>query len=182
MTQMARIPYPDPATLEPATAEYLDRLPGLNIFRMLAGGEGLLAAFTRFGNHLLYKTALDPVLREVAILRVGVVTGASYELYQHEAISRGLGMSDDLIAAVRQGSDAPGLDDLQRQVVAYTDDLVANVRAADDTFEPLRQQLSVRELQELTVVIGFYGAVARYLETFGVDIEEPGRTPGLPAR
>lgn len=176
---MARIPYPDPATLEPATVEFLARLPDLNIFRMLAGGEGLLAAFSRFGNHLLYKTALDPVLREIAIVRVGVRTGASYELHQHEEISRRLGMSEELLAAVGEGPDAAGLDELQGLVVAYTDDLIVNVRASDATFEPLRRLLTTRQLQELTVTIGFYLAVARYLETFGVDIEEPGQTPGL---
>ena len=69
---MARVPYPDPATLDPNTQAFLDRLPPLNVFRMLAGGEGLLAAFARFGNHLLYKSMLDPVLREIAIIRVGV--------------------------------------------------------------------------------------------------------------
>ena len=176
---MARIPYPDPDTLEPATVEFLERLPDLNIFRMLAGGEGLLAAFGRFGNHLLYKTALDPVLREIAIVRVGVVTGASYELHQHEEISRRLGMSEELLEAVREGQGASGLDELQAKVVAYTDDLIANVRASDATFDPLRRALTTRELQELTVTIGFYLAVARYLETFGVDIEEPGQTPGI---
>ena len=31
----------------------------------------------------------------------------------------------------------------------------------------------MQELQELTVTIGFYMCVSRYLETFGVDIEEP---------
>ncbi len=134
---MARIPYPDPDTLEPATVEFLGRLPELNIFRMLAGGEGLLAAFSRFGNHLLYKTALDPVLREIAIVRVGVRTGASYELHQHEEISRRLGMSDELLAAVGEGPNAAGLDEVQAMVVAYTDDLIANVRASDATFEPL---------------------------------------------
>ena len=136
---MARIPYPDPDTLEPATVEFLGRLPDLNIFRMLAGGEGLLAAFGRFGNHLLYKTALDPVLREIAIVRVGVVTGASYELHQHEEISRRLGMSEELLEAVREGPAAPLLDELQAKVVAYTDDLIANVRASDATFDPLRR-------------------------------------------
>ena len=176
---MARIPYPDPAELEPATVEFLGRLPDLNIFRMLAGGEGLLAAFARFGNHLLYKSALDPVVRELAIMRVGVLTGAAYELHQHEGISRRMGISEELIAAVREGPEAPAFDDLQRLVVAYTDDLVINVRAADATFEPLRSRLTGRELQELTVVIGFYGAVSRYLETFGVDIEADGQTPGL---
>ena len=172
MAAMARIPYPDPATLAPETSEYLAKLPPLNIFRMLAGGEGLLRAFVRFGNHLLYKTALDPVLREIAIVRVGVLSDASYEVHQHDAISRKIGMSDELLQAIRAGADDPAFDDLQRLVVRYTDDVVANVRASDDTFDALAARLSVQELQELTVTIGFYMAVSRYLETFGVDIEE----------
>ena len=171
---MARIPYPDPAELSADTQAYVAKLPPINIFRMLAGGETLLPAFVRFGNHLLYKTALDPVLREIAIVRVGALSGASYELYQHEAISRQLGMSDELIAAVHEGPDAAAFDDAQREVVRFTDDVVRNVRAADETFEPLRARLSLQELQELTITIGFYMAVSRYLETFGIDIEEPG--------
>ena len=176
---MARIPYPDPAALSPDTSEFLAKLPPLNIFRMLAGGEGLLRAFSRFGNHLLYKTSLDPVLREIAIVRVGVLSDAAYEVHQHDAISRSLGMSDELLAAIRAGAGDPAFDDLQRLVVRYTDDVVANVRASDDTFDALAQHLSVQELQELTVTIGFYMAVSRYLETFGVDIEAPGTTAPL---
>ena len=127
---------------------------------MLAGGEGLLPAFSRFGNHLLNKTALDPVLREIAIVRVGILSDASYEVYQHDAISRSIGMSDELIAAIRVGADDPAFDDLQRLVVRYTDDVVANVRASDETFDALAGHLSVQELQELTVTIGFYMAVS----------------------
>ena len=171
---MARIPYPDPATLSPETSGFLAKLPPLNIFRMMAGGEGLLRAFSGLGTHLLYKTALDPVLREIAIVRVGVLSKASYEVQQHEAISRSIGMSDELLAAIRTGADAPAFDDLQRLVVRYTDDVVANVRASDETFDALAARLPVQELQELTVTIGFYMAVSRYLETFGVDIEETG--------
>jgi len=171
---MARVPYPDPAELSPDTQAFLAKLPPMNIFRMLAGGEGLLTAFTRFGNHLLYKSALDPVLREVAIVRVGVLSDASYEVYQHDAISRQLGMSDELLAAIRDGADSTVFDDAQREVMRFTDDVVANVRASDETFEPLRQRLSAQEMQELVITIGFYMAVSRYLETFGVDIETGG--------
>lgn len=171
---MARIPYPEPESLSSDTQAFLERLPPLNIFRMMAGGEGLLAAFSRFGNHLLYRTELDPVLREIAIVRVGVLCRARYELHQHEAISRSLGMSAELIAAIHAGPDAPALGELQRLVVRYTDDVVANVRAADETFEPLRARLSARALHELTIIIGYYLAVSRYLETFDVEIEEPG--------
>ncbi|MFV0306321.1 MAG: carboxymuconolactone decarboxylase family protein [Desertimonas sp.] len=170
---MARVPYPDPATLSSDTQAFLGKLPSMNIFRMLAGGERLLPAFTRFGNHLLYKSELDPVLREIAIVRVGVLSDASYEVHQHDAISRQLGMSDELLAAIREGAESAVFDDAQREVMRFTDDVVANVRASDATFEPLRQRLPAQELQELVITIGFYMAVSRYLETFGVDIEEP---------
>ena len=168
---MARIPYPDAAALSAETQDQLARLPPLNLFRMLAGGEGLLRAFVRFGNHLLFKTELPAVLREIAILRVGALSDARYEVFQHERIARGLGMPEDLIAAIRRGPDDAAFDELQRLVMRYTDDIVRNVRASDDTFRPLAERLSVRQLQELTVTIGYYMTVSRFLETFGVDIE-----------
>ncbi len=168
---MARIPYPDPTELSEETTEFLGRLPALNIFRMLAGADGLLPAFSRFGNHLLNRTELDPVLRELVILRVGVLSEAAYELHQHEDVSRRLGMSEALIGAARVGPDDPALDELQQLVLRFTDDVVMNVRASDETFEPLRRRLTPRALQELTVTIGCYMLVCRYLETFGIDIE-----------
>lgn len=128
-------PEPDPATMAPETSELLAKLPPLNLSRMLAGGEGMLRAFVRFGNHLLHKTQLDPVLREIAIVRVGVLSDASYDVHQHDAISRSIGMSDVLIQAIRAGADDPAFDDLQRLVVCYTDDVVASVRASDPTFD-----------------------------------------------
>jgi 4-carboxymuconolactone decarboxylase len=168
---MARVPYPDPATLDPNTKAFFDQLPPLNVFRMLAHGQGLLAAFAGFGNHLLFKTDLDPMLREIAIIRVGVLSGAGYEVFQHERIARQLGMSDELIASIREGPDSTAFNDVQRLVMRFTDDIVANVRASDDTFAPLLERLSVRGLQELVMTIGFYMAVSRFLETFDVEVE-----------
>jgi alkylhydroperoxidase family enzyme len=168
---MTRLPYPDPTTLSSETQEFLGKLPPLNIFRMMAGGEGLLRAFVQLGNHLLYKSKLDPILREIAIIRVGVLSKASYEVFQHERIARGLGMSAELIAAIHRGPDDPGFDDLQRRVMVFTDDVVQNVRASDKTFQPLAARLSLQELQELTVTIGFYMTASRFLENFDVDIE-----------
>lgn len=169
---MARVPYPDPASLSPDTRDHLAKLPPLNLFRMMAGGEGLLRPFVRLGNHLLFKCKLPSVLREIAILRVGALSHARYEVFQHERIARGLGMSDALIAAIRRGPDDPAFDDLQRLVMRYTDEVVHNVRASDQAFEALRARLSQQELQELTVMIGYYMMVSRFLENFDVDIED----------
>jgi 4-carboxymuconolactone decarboxylase len=173
---MPRIAYPDPSALAPETRATLAKLddPPLNIFRMLAGGEGLLRAFARFGNHLLFHTKLDPVLREIAILRVGMLCHSAYEVHQHTRMGRDVGMSNELLTGIRVGPDATVFSDLQRLVMRYTDDVVANVGASDATFDPLHAALSEQELQELTVTIGFYMLVSRYLETFGIDIEQAG--------
>ena len=169
---MARIPYFDPAQATGKAVNAYAALPNLNIFRMLGHSGDLLEGFSRFGGYLLNRTALDPILREIAIVRVGVLSKASYEVYQHEAISRRLGMSDELIAAIHEGPGAAAFTDLQRQVMAFTDDVVKNVRAGDATFNPLRDALGPKALQELTVTIGFYMLVSRFLETFDVEIEE----------
>jgi alkylhydroperoxidase family enzyme len=177
---MARIPYFDPAQATGKAVNAYAALPHINIFRMLGHSGDLLEAFSRFGGYLLNRTSLDPVLREIAIVRVGVLSKASYEVYQHEAISRRLGMSDALIAAIHEGQQAAEFTELQRQVMAYTDDVVANVRASDATFDPLLKALGPKALQELTVTIGFYMTVSRFLETFDVEIEETG--PAAPVR
>ncbi len=171
---MARVPYPDPKALLPETQEILSKMPPLNIFRMMAGGEGLLRAFVRMGNYLLMRSKLNPVLREITIIRAGVLSKAKYEVHQHERIGRDLGMSEALIAAIHAGPDAAVFDELQRLVMRYTDDVVKNVRASDATFKPLADRLSLQEMQEVTVTIGYYMMVSRFLETFDVEIEMPG--------
>jgi len=169
---MARIPYFDPALATGRAANALAKLPALNIFRMMGHAGDLLEGFSRFGGHLLNSTSLDPVLREIAIVRVGVLSKASYEVYQHEAISRRLGMSDALIAGIHQGPEAAVFSDTERLIMRFTDDVVMNVRAGDATFLPARAVLGDKALQELTIVIGFYMLVSRFLETFDVDIEQ----------
>ncbi len=173
---MARVPYYDISTATGRTAELYAKLPPLNIFRMMGHGGGLMDGFLRLGNYLLARSKLDPILREIAIVRVGVLSKASYEIQQHEAISRRLGMSDAKLAAIHAGPDAAAFDELERLVMRFTDDVVANVRASDATFEPLRARLSLAELQELTMTVGYYMMVCRFLETFDVDLEQEPRS------
>ena len=54
-----------------------------------------------------------PSLRELAILRVGRLSRAAYEVFQHERIAREAGVAEDKIAALRDATiEAAGL---QRQ-------------------------------------------------------------------
>jgi 4-carboxymuconolactone decarboxylase len=168
---MARIPYFDPAQASGRAAAAYAKLPALNIFRMMGHGGDLIEVFSRMGAYLLNFTSLDPIMREIAIVRVGVLSRAGYEIYQHEAISRRIGMPEAIVAAIHEGPGAAAFDDAQREVMAFTDDVVRNVRASDLTFAPILTRWGEKALQELTITIGYYMMVSRYLETFDVDIE-----------
>lgn len=172
---MPRIPYPEPADMPPKLQAFQARIdPNVNIFRMLPWAESATEHWHRLGNALLQKSKLDPVLREMAILRVGHLAHASYEVFQHERIAARVGMAADKIAALREGPEAATFSDLERLVVRFTDEVVCNVKASDTTFQALAARLSNREMCELVLTIGYYQMTCAFLENFEIPIEEGG--------
>ena len=171
---MPRIPYFDVDSATGKHAEFLDKLkPHLNIYRMLANSEYGMKGFVRMGNALLHRCELDPTLRELAILRVGRLSRAAYEVFQHERIAREAGVADEKIAALRDATiEAAAFSDHDKAVLRFTDDVVRNVRASDRHLKAVQAFLSPGALVELTLTIGYYMMVCRFLETAGVEGEE----------
>ena len=168
---MARIPYVESENAHWLTREILARRNNRNIHRMLGHSGPLADAFVRLATTLRYESELDPALREIAILRVGVLSGATYEVTAHRVHARNAGLSEPQVAAVEAGeAGSAALTPLQQGVMRFTDDIVANVRASDATFQPLQAALPPRSLVELVVAIGFYMAACRFLETFDIDV------------
>ena len=98
---MARISYYDRAKVSDKLGKIMDSLqPQLNVFRMVANSEPVARGFLKMGNALLDRGALSPTLRELAILRVGWLSKASYEVYQHERIGRDVGLSEEKLRAI----------------------------------------------------------------------------------
>jgi 4-carboxymuconolactone decarboxylase len=172
--KMSRIPYYEVENATGKHAEFLGKLgTHMNIYRMLANSENGLKGFIRMGNALLYRCELDPVLRELAIMRVGRLSRAAYEVFQHERIGREAGVTEEKIAALRDATiEAPAFTDNEKAVLRFTDDVVRNVRASDKTLKPVEAILSRGALVELTLTIGYYMMVCRLLETTGVDGED----------
>ena len=171
---MPRIPYFDVESASGRHAEFLEKLkPHVNIYRMLANSESGIKGFTRMGNALLHRSELDPGLRELAILRVGRLSRAAYEVFQHERMAREAGVAEEKIAALRDATiEAPAFTDQEKAVLRFTDEVVRNIKATDRTFKPVQALLSPGALVELTLTIGYYMMVCRFLETSGVEGEE----------
>ena len=171
---MPRIAYYDVDQSTGKHAEFLGKLkPHLNIYRMLANSEYGLKGFVRMGNALLHRCELDPILRELAIVRVGRLSRAAYEVFQHERIAREVGVEEGKIAALRDSTiEAAVFSDNDKAVLRYTDDVVRNVRASDRNLKGVQAFLSPGAVVELTLTIGYYMMVCRFLETSGVEGEE----------
>ena len=100
---MARLPYVDPGAASPANREALEAVPPLNIFRMLAHADTAFRPWLRWGAALLGTLELDPVLRELAILRVARLTPhAEYEWVQHVPIFEAVGGRPEQVAALER--------------------------------------------------------------------------------
>jgi len=169
---MPRIPYPDTARLPESVRQVVDENPE-NITRMLANAsEPVFHAFLTMGRAFINGSSLPPEIREIAILRVGYLSNSAYEVFQHEALARHVGLDNEQIAAIR--GDAPAseaLGEIGDKVLAYVDDLVMNVKVCDETLVDVRQHLSDTQVVDLTLVTGAYMMVSRFLETTGIEID-----------
>src|SRR3954453_21276086 len=131
---MARLPYVDPAGAPEPVRDALGRVPPLNIFRMMANAETAFRPWLRWGATLLGELELDPLLRELAILRVAQLTPhAEYEWVQHVPLAKAVGASDDQVAALEADEiDGDAFSDLERSVLRFTTEVVREVRAGDE--------------------------------------------------
>jgi len=170
---MARLPYVDPATAPERVRETLAGVAvPLNILHMMAHAESNLRSLLRLGGTILSKQQVSAQLRELAVLRVAKLSGARYEWVQHVPIGEAAGITGAQIAALDAGkTDAECFDPRERLVLRFTDEVVRDVRASDETFAQMRNQFSAREIVELILAVGYYMMIARLLETTGVDLE-----------
>lgn len=169
---MARLPYPDLKDLSPENRDLMASLPPLNVFRMMSGAGASFAPFMQFISAYLNEGALDPELRELVILRVGHLCGSAYEVHQHERVSRMLGMSVPRIQAVKGNLPSDLFSDAENAALLFSDEQVAQVKVSDTTFAATHTHLTDPQIVELTLIVGTYLMVCRFLETLEIELEE----------
>ena len=172
---MARLPYVDPAEASEPVRDALERVPPLNIFRMMANADSAFRPWLRWGAALLGKLELDPLLRELAILRVARLTPhAEYEWVQHVPIAQAVGASEEQVAALeRDEPEADCFSQPERTVLRFTTEVVRDARASEEALATLKQTMPPREIVELLMVIGNYMMIARVMATTHMELDNP---------
>src|SRR6266567_724790 len=103
---MARIHYCDTSRSSERTREILGKNRNANIFRMMAHSPSYFEQYCRLGGAIRHKGELDPVVRELAITRTGILCEAPYEIVAHKRIGKGVGVTDEQNEALEDWQSA----------------------------------------------------------------------------
>jgi alkylhydroperoxidase family enzyme len=112
-------------------------------------------------------------LRELGQARAGFARGSQFVFSQHCKALRAAGFSEEQISAIPHWSATDLFSDVERAVLAYTDDLVLQGgRVADGTFELLRSHMSDVEIIELTYITCTYELHATMTRALRLEFDD----------
>ena len=130
---------------------------------------------------------LDPQLRELAILRTGIVGDSRFEYSQHLKVARTVNIPEAKLAAIKGWTTSELFSPAERAVMAATDELLARNLVEDATFAELKRHLSDPQILELFYAIGLWrmhGLITRalHLEYDTDTTERMQEVPAPPAK
>ena len=176
---MARVSYLTAETAPPAVAPTVAKMPPLHVFGMLAHAETAFRPWLKLGGAILSDLAIDPLLRELVILQVGLLA-ARYEWEQHVPIATAAGATDEQLAALERG-DLDPFDPGQRAALVFTRAFVRDGGVTDEEYAALAAAYSEREVVEIALTAGHYLGLARMMTALRIDPDPAVGPEGLPA-
>ncbi len=174
---MSRIPYANLDDSPDKIRAFFEKMKAndvemLNIHRMVAHSDAAIREFIRIGSRLLTGARLEPRFRELAILRIAQIHGARYEWAHHVPIALGVGVSNQQVKELGDWQRSDVFSDNEKTVLKYTEEVVRENQPSDETFENALRFMDRPSLVELTLSIGYWSMVAKFLLTFRVEVEE----------
>ena len=135
---------------------------------VLLNSPVLAARTADLGAYLRFESTLDDRTREAVILATARAMGCRYEWADHAPIARQAGLSDGVIAAIRERRNTE-LPPAIAQLVNYAQTLVQEHTASEEEVKGMEARLGVQGVLELTATVGYYTFLATTLNAFAVE-------------
>ena len=178
---MARVPLLEEND-HPELAESIAKIKGarggrlINIYRLMLHSPALADAWFDLNQAVRYGTDIDGQSREIAVIRVAILNNVEYVQRAHgPAYALREGLSTGQVAAIADWQPSNLFSARQRALLAYTDAMTREIDVPDPVFAEVRRHFSERQTVELTMLIGAYNMLTRFLQALSVDPEpQPG--------
>ena len=132
----------------------------------------LARAYHTFNGHILFATSLSPRQRELAGPEGGRRASVGVRVEAAPALAADAGITAAEVSWVTEGPGAPGWSPTERALISAVDELLADARVADATWEVLASTLDVEQLLDVIFTVGAYDVLAMALRSFGVPLDD----------
>ncbi|TMA65617.1 MAG: carboxymuconolactone decarboxylase family protein [Deltaproteobacteria bacterium] len=174
---MARVPLIE-ETDHPELGDSIAKIKGargdrlINIYRLMLHSPALADAWFELNQAVRYGTQIDGQSRELAVIRVAILNNVEYVQRAHgPAYALKEGLTPEQVAAIGNWQPSKLFSSPQRALLAYTDAMTREIDVPDTVFSELRRHFSERQTVELTMLIGAYNMLTRFLKALNVDPE-----------
>ncbi|MBS0343761.1 MAG: carboxymuconolactone decarboxylase family protein [Proteobacteria bacterium] len=138
------------------------------LYQVLLNSGPIASGWERLLTAVRNETGVPADLRELMILRVAVLNGATFEFDAHVPHAQKAGVSHEKIQAVRE----PGLSAVfapqELLVLELTDAMTRNIVVPDSLMERLRASFDARGVVEVVATVAAYNMVSRLLVALNV--------------
>jgi 4-carboxymuconolactone decarboxylase len=144
----------------------------INIYRLMLHSPALANAWFELNQAVRYGTEIDGQSRELAVIRVAILNNVEYVLRAHgPAYALKEGLTAEQVAEVADWRSSNLFSDKQRALLAYADAMTRNIDVPDEAFADVRKYFTERQTVELTMLIGAYNMLTRFLQALKIDPE-----------
>ena len=181
-TEKSRLVPLDTENLSPVSKAILKKLPGdslkgkfapVNVLGTLMYNPDTLEQFLDYWVTSKLKMGLSVREQELVILRMAVHYSCNYVWKHHVPVAVEFGVTEDLLAAVREFPLAARFSAREEALLILTDDLVNERDIRDEVFDKYRGQLRDSELVDLISLVSQYVFFSLFNNALRIQIESP---------
>jgi alkylhydroperoxidase family enzyme len=144
----------------------------INIYRLMLHSPALAGTWFDLNQAVRYGTEIDGQCRELAVIRVAILNNVEYVVRAHgPAYALKEGLTPAQVEALADWSSSNLFTAKQRALLAYADAITRDIDVPEAVFADVQKHFSDRQTVELTMLIGAYNMLTRFLKALKVDPE-----------
>lgn len=148
-----------------------ERPRGGTVLEAFANHPALAAGHFALNGHILWHTSLEHRWRHILIMRTAVRRNAPFLWAEHVFHARDSGLTDEELARIAWGPEAPFFTDLEVALIRAADEIIDDGAVAEPTWEALAAELTPQQLLDVVFTVGCYQMVAAMVRSADLDVD-----------
>ena len=142
------------------------------VVKALANSPGLATKVFPLANYFMNQSALDPRIRELAVLMLMKRCDCEYGFVRHIDIAKRCGLSQEQIDNIGNYQSSSLFSPEDKVILRYAEELTQKARVDDALYAQAEKLVGRQHIVDLTGAIAFWNMMARNLNALQVTLEK----------